>query len=412
MVNLEQNILYISFDGMTDPLGQSQVLPYIFKLSKTYKIHLISFEKKDRFQQEKDLIYNLCEKNNIEWHPISYSTSFKGFSSLYNIKKMFNKAEKLQKRHHFKIIHCRSYISALVGLKFKRKYNTRFLFDMRGFWTDERVEGKIWNLQNPIHKLAYRYFKKKEKAYFQESDAIVSLTNNGKEEILSWQLNNVFDAKITVIPCCVDIEFFVPNKVEKEEVDALKAKLGINEKEYVLGYVGSIGTWYMLSEMLDYFKVLSEQVENTKLVFITTESKEKIKPLVQEKGIPEEKVIVTKCLHKDVPKYISTFDSSVFFIQPTYSKKASSPTKQGELMAMGIPVVCNTGVGDTDEVIKMYESGVLVNDFTEEAYKKAVLEVIDTNFDKEAIKQGASMVYGLDKGVASYFNIYKRLING
>jgi hypothetical protein len=49
---------------------------------------------------------------------------------------------------------------------------------------------------------------------------------------------------------------------------------------------------------------------------------------------------------------ISLFDTSIFFIRPTYSKKASSPTKQGEIMAMGIPLICNYGVGDTDEIVK------------------------------------------------------------
>ena len=42
---MNKNVLYISYDGMTDPLGQSQVLPYLSGLSKEgYSFHLISFE--------------------------------------------------------------------------------------------------------------------------------------------------------------------------------------------------------------------------------------------------------------------------------------------------------------------------------------------------------------------------------
>ena len=62
---------------------------------------------------------------------------------------------------------------------------------MRGFWADERVDGKIWDLKNPVFKSIYNFFKKKEKQYFSQSDAIVSLTENGKQEILSWDLENV-----------------------------------------------------------------------------------------------------------------------------------------------------------------------------------------------------------------------------
>lgn len=48
-----KNILYISYDGMTDPLGQSQVLPYIINLNKeNYNFHLVSFEKPDRLKKK------------------------------------------------------------------------------------------------------------------------------------------------------------------------------------------------------------------------------------------------------------------------------------------------------------------------------------------------------------------------
>ena len=43
----------------------------------------------------------------------------------------------------------------------KRKHGVKFLFDMRGFWADERVEGGLWNLSNPVFNWAYKYFKKR-----------------------------------------------------------------------------------------------------------------------------------------------------------------------------------------------------------------------------------------------------------
>ena len=44
-----KKVLYITYDGMTDPLGQSQVLPYLVGLSeKGYKFTILSFEKKER----------------------------------------------------------------------------------------------------------------------------------------------------------------------------------------------------------------------------------------------------------------------------------------------------------------------------------------------------------------------------
>ena len=63
------------------------------------------------------------------------------------------------------LIHCRSYITSIVALKIKIKYNIPFIFDMRGFYADERVDGKIWNKSNFIFKNVYNYFKRKEKEF-------------------------------------------------------------------------------------------------------------------------------------------------------------------------------------------------------------------------------------------------------
>ena len=44
-------ILYLSYDGMTDPLGQSQVLPYLTNLDNDREIHIISCEKASAFKK-------------------------------------------------------------------------------------------------------------------------------------------------------------------------------------------------------------------------------------------------------------------------------------------------------------------------------------------------------------------------
>ena len=40
-------VLYCTYDGLLDPLGQSQILPYMYKFKKfVSQLHIISFEKK------------------------------------------------------------------------------------------------------------------------------------------------------------------------------------------------------------------------------------------------------------------------------------------------------------------------------------------------------------------------------
>jgi len=67
-IKLKKQVLYLSYDGMTDPLGQSQVLPYIIGLSKNnYQFTLVSCEKKERYFEYKKIIQKICTENSIDW---------------------------------------------------------------------------------------------------------------------------------------------------------------------------------------------------------------------------------------------------------------------------------------------------------------------------------------------------------
>ncbi len=77
-----------------------------------------------------------------------------------------------------------------------------------------------------------------------------------------------------VIPCCADVNhFIISNEAEKT---ITKTKLNIIENAFVVGYLGSIGTWYMLDEMLDFFAELKKQKQNAVLFFVTADDKEQI----------------------------------------------------------------------------------------------------------------------------------------
>lgn len=404
-----KHVLFISYDGMTDPLGQSQVLPYLRGLRKKgYYISLISCEKKDRFNMYQQQIQEYCTTSDIKWYPVDYSHKVPVISIIRNILKINNKAKKIYKKNKFHLLHCRSYISALIGLRMKSRYNARMLFDMRGFWADERVEGQLWDLTNPVFKQVYNYFKRKEKVFLSQSDHIISLTENGKTEILSWKIPSINDGKITIIPCCVDLELFDPNKIDNNEITEKQNYLGISGDDYILGYVGSIGTWYMLPEMLDYFIVLKRVRPNSKFLFVTGENPEYILKEAQNKNIGTSDIIITSCLHKEVPLHVSLFNKAIFFIRPSYSKKASSPTKQGEIMAMGIPLVCNAGVGDTDVIVTEYEAGTVIQNLDNSSYEKVVKKEIPYNRDKTI--EGAKNYFSLETGVEKYAEIYRELI--
>jgi hypothetical protein len=88
---------------------------------------------------------------------------------------------------------------------------------------------------------------------------------------------------------------------------------------------------------------------------------------------------------------------------------ASSPTKQGEIMAMGKPVVCNNRVGDTAFVVNHFQSGVVLNHFETTDFEMAIETINHQSFDAAKIRNGAIEFYGLEKGIASYALVYDYL---
>lgn len=394
---------------MTDPLGQSQVIPYLIGLSKKgYRFTLISCEKKENLTG-KNKIQAILDANNITWEPLVYTKKPPVFSTIYDIIRIKRLALQLHKKNNFSVVHCRSYIAALIGLQLKKELHIKFIFDMRGFWANERVDGKLWNLKNPLYKIVYNYFKRKEVAFLESADYTISLTNNAKQEILSWQNIHNNPIKIQVIPCCADLNLFNKSTINLNKKDQLKISLNINNGDFVLLYLGSIGTWYMLHEMMEFFSVLKQKIPAAKFLFVTKEEHGRILETAERFNV-KDSIIIRPGNREEIPYLISLCNFSIFFILPAYSKKASSPTKQGELMAMGIPIICNTNVGDTDKIVNDYNSGILIADFNKQSYLSAI-DNMQIKFDEASIVDGAFDYFSLENGVEKYAAVYASVLN-
>jgi glycosyltransferase involved in cell wall biosynthesis len=390
---------------MTDPLGQSQVIPYIEGLSAAgYRFTILSCEKPANYLKRSALIRNKLDASGISWEPLFYTKRPPVVSTVYDYLRLRWTARRLVSRKKIRLIHCRSYIAALVGLSLLRRPGVPFIFDMRGFWADERVDAGIWKLSNPVYSAVYRFFKRKEKAFLAGAAAVVSLTYRAKNEMLSWKGIRP-ELAIDVIPCCVDTALFDPAAIDRNQ---WRSRYQIAEDEFVVSYLGSIGTWYMLDEMLDFFACVRTRKPNARFLFITQNEHELIRARAAAKAIPADALMIVPAERNDVPGILSISNMSVFFILPAYSKMSSSPTKQGEIMAMGIPVICNSGVGDTDKIVRDYHAGVVLNGFDFSALPDNLL---DREFDPAAIRDGAFDYFSLANGVQRYRAIYERILN-
>ena len=398
-------VLYITFDGLSDPLGQSQILPYLTGISKNgYHIFILSCEKANRLDQEKEKILSLISTLPITWQYVLYDENGGFLSRLLYIRKLSALAKKINRSNKISLIHCRSYLASLIGLKFKLKYRIPFVFDMRGFWADERIDGGIWKHSNPLHELFYRYFKKKEKQFMATSDAIVSLTNAGVNELDKKFPQEKIANKTTVIPCCTNTHLFNP-ETSKKEISIN----GLSLQDHVLIYTGSIGTWYYTKEMIDCVLVWRQSLSNLKLLIVTkdTEALDAILASYTE----EEKSIIIKASasYIEMPAYLALAKAAIFFIKPSYSKIASSPTKMAECWAMNLPIITNQGIGDNDLYFNTHKGGILINDFSVSEYEKASKQYLKIVAEPINYREIALHYFDTQMAVNKYTAIYHSL---
>lgn len=162
----------------------------------------------------------------------------------------------------------------------------------------------------------------------------------------------------------------------------------------------------MLDEMLLFFKQLIQVKKNAKFHFLTKDDPVLIISKAKILGIGKEHFIIEESSREDLPLKIKNWNFSIFFILPSYSKISSSPTKQGELMGLGIPIICNRGIGDVDAIVEKYNSGMAI-----ELNEKFNIEaILNKTFDKTQIVKGAEDYFSLTKGLENYTGIYQEIL--
>jgi glycosyltransferase involved in cell wall biosynthesis len=407
---LKKKILYITYDGLTDPLGQSQILPYLGGLSKLgYEFTILSFEKKQRYAKLQKTIRQITSEAGINWIPLWFTSRPPVISKMWDRIQMKRKAEALYREHRFDMVHCRGYISAEAGLYLKRKYGCKFFFDMRGFWADEKKDGGAWPQNNPLFRRVYRHYKKEESQFIQEASCIISLTHAGKREIVKWPS---YDSAtpLNVIPCCADMNVFTlrQNGEREEGRKALK----LHNDELIISYLGSIGSWYMLDEMLELFSVIKAKYPKSRFLFITHSDPQRILSSLAKYKLKPSDLVITEATRLEVPLYVKASDVTISFIQAVYSKISSSPTKLAEVLAMGIPVIVNEGVGDVKETVEQSGGGIVINKFDRATYQMIADQLPQLiNIKGAVVREKIEPVYSLRHGVELYSKAYSEVFN-
>jgi glycosyltransferase involved in cell wall biosynthesis len=405
--NQKPKALYIAYDGMTDPLGQSQVLSYLKELSTSYSFHLISFEKEEVYEKRKATIKDFIKGFDISWHPLPYHKSPPILSTIYDNYLAWNKIKELYKEHNFDIVHCRGYTLTSLGVRAKEKFGSKFIFDMRGWWPDEKLESGLWS--SIIYKPVYAYFKAKEREYFKKADIAISLTHVGKRAIIDLGLKA--EDKVEVIPTCVNFDVFKPfsetTRLEKRK------EMNIPEDAMVFLYSGSVGANYRTDLVLKFFKKLKMKLPNSILVFLSHSDHQIIEQEISLANVAIEDCRIKSVSYTEVSPHLMVGDVGLIMYNLGFSVIGRSPTKLGEYWASGLLCLSARDIGDLKTIVSSYpNSGVLINSLDKkEDFDKGINQILQIKVDKDQLRKDSYDYFALEKGSFAYLNIYNKLIS-
>lgn len=397
--------LYICYFGVGEPLVQTQVIPYLRELVKGgNEITLLTFEPGD---VDKNAVRESLAADGIEWQWLRYHKRPSVPATMFDIVNGARLIRKLNGRKRFDIFHARSHVPMMMAAIARRmsSQKPKLLFDIRGFFPEEYVDAGVW----PEGGAIYRAVKRVEKWLMEEADAFVVLTEKAREILAS----EIGSKSVEVIPCCVDSKRF--ETANQESRRQIRSELRIGDR-FTIAYVGAFGGWYLTRETADFLGVLKQKMADSFALILTQSDPEMIRPLLKERGYSSSDFFIGKVISEDIPRYLSAADAAVSFIKSCYSKQASSPTKNAEYLACGLPVIANSGVGDVDAQITEDRTGVIVGDLSEKGYFKALHEVEKLIAEGDAIslrcRKSAKRRFDLEAvGGKKYCDLY-RAING
>ncbi|GAB4093970.1 glycosyltransferase family protein [Flaviaesturariibacter terrae] len=405
MKKQEQTILYLTYDGLTDHIGQAQVLPYIIASSERgMRFHILSFEKRANTEKIRK-VQELLDRHGIVWHRLDFTLGRNIFYKIWDFLKFVGTAVSVTRKHRYAIVHCRSYFASSIGLLVRSLYRPKLIFDKRDFWIDANVETGRINRGKFTHRAVLSVLRYFERNLFRKSEHIISLTHRAKGMVLEMYPERRAE-DITVIPCCVDLSLFDPKAIPAAETEALRARLGL-QGATVFGYVGSIGTAYMVPELLECFKTIKTRVPDAKLFFMVNNDREEVLRIAEAAGVDRADVVVTSAARNEMPLYISTLNAGLFFITPTFAKKATSPTKLYEMLAMGKTVVTNGEVGDAEKIFRELQCGYLMPAAVPAEFEKAAQRLSENPITH---KQYDLSNYSLHYGSDQYLQVYRKLL--
>jgi glycosyltransferase involved in cell wall biosynthesis len=391
--------LYVCYLGLDDPLVHSQVVAYLRGLAALgHRVHLLTFETGRLTRARRRRLRDELAALGITWHGSRYHKRPSLPATVYDVLRGALRSAYLIRRHRLEIFHARSHMPAAMALIAARLASFRLLFDIRGLLAEEYADAGIW----AAGSLPFRITKRVEQAAVRRADGAVVLTERVRPVLFADS-----DRRVAVIPCCADLGHVLEQQHER---DAIRRELGLEDRN-VLVYVGKFTGWYLQQEMVDFFARARTVIPDLHFLVLSQSEHSWVTAEFERFGIPAEARTITRVAPERIGAYLAAADAAIAFIRPCYSKISSSPTKIGEYLAAGLPIVTGRAIGDVDALLERHDCGVVLDSFAGPELDRGVRRLRERMSEPghgERARRAAGELSLAEVGVPRYAAVYAR----
>ncbi len=396
-----KSVLYLTRNGLLEPLGQSQIFSYLRGLSIDYKIVLITFEKPADWSNIEAVakFKDLCLLHGIHWVPLRFRAQPRPFAAPLAIAQLAV-AALWQWRHHSKpdLVHARSYVPAAIALLLHIVTRVPFIFDMRALWPEELITAKQLRRGSYLHRGLIWL----ERRCLKEASAVVSLTEAAISYLQSEYPIEVASQRLVVIPTCADMQRFKPAPTN-------------SAGPMVIGCIGTVlSGWFKFQWLKAFFEALHRADPYARFEIISRDNPSDIRAALLPWAPWQDRLHIEAAPPDQMPIILLRHTVSVmFYAGGSTSELGRSPTRMAEVLGSGKPVVANSGVGDVGLVLSTHRVGVLASSPEPAAMDACVSELQLLLADPGLAvrcRLVANDLFSLEAGTAAYRLLYTQIL--
>jgi glycosyltransferase involved in cell wall biosynthesis len=370
-------LAYLTVNPMVEGVGASQVVAYVERLAQRgMSVRLHNFEE---WPPDADVADRLRTAG-VDWRPMPMGRGGPpgGLGRLLRGARALRGAQ---------LAHARSDIAA--GAATLARVGP-WVWDMRALWTDQRAAaGDLAPDSSGYHAM-----RRIEGVAARRSHAIVSLTD-AAVHVLADRYGAEVAGKATVIATCVDLDRF-----------AHRPMPDLGTVRFLLS--GTVNRMYDVPAMLEFVDLFRRcrPAALTGLVAPASPWRDALAEAGAELGFTTPAAMPEQIAGHHVGLAVLRSDLGV-------SLKAVSPTKVGEFLATGRPVVLSAGIGDISDLIREQRCGVAIDDTTADGLRRSVEELVGLLDDPllgDRCRALAGQHFSLDLAVDRLTTIYHRIL--